>query len=280
MESTRVNSEEPASKGAGDQIERGDAVNTAFVAIRNRIIEGTYAPGRRLTQREISAELGVGRTPLREALRMLEAEGYVESEANRGISVTQVDVHTAEDLYALRLLIEPPLLCALTPSFEERELDEMDRLLEEMRSSPRLRDFQHSHLGLHVVALERYGSTTRDLILDLFRRVQRLQRVYMSRPRVLSDVVDIDQRIVDALRRRDGVMVKHLMEFHLLDWAVGLITDVEPDHRFEVLLRAARGIGIEVAIGDGAVLTVPVDVRWSSDPGLPDLTTSNLQYRA
>jgi DNA-binding GntR family transcriptional regulator len=226
---------------------------------------------------ELSSEHGVGRTPLREALRLLEADGYVRSEANRGISVTPVNVAHAEDLYALRLLIEPPLLSALAPAFSASELKAMRKHVASMERADRdVKGFQENHLELHLVVLERYGAATRDIVLDLYRRVQRIQRLYMSRPRVAQEVVDIDRRIVDALSERDGDRAKRLMQLHLIDWAVGLILDVEPDHRFDLLVSAASGVGITIDTDANGRMHSPVHIRWRGEQ-MTDLPhTSNV----
>lgn len=242
-----------------------------YERVRDLILDGHYPPGARLTQLELSEEHKVGRTPLREALRLLEADGLVRSEANRGISVTPVSLAHAEDLYALRLLVEPPLLKAKARSFSEAELDEMRRHITAMEDAERdVKRFQGCHLDLHLVALEHYGTTTRDTVLDLYRRIQRIQRVYMARPSVPVDVVDIDRRIIDALGDGDGDRAKQLMELHLLDWAIGLIIDVEPDHEFGILLAAAEGIGITIDIAPGTPAKPPVTVRWDH-PATDDL---------
>src|SRR5579871_4795611 len=89
---------------------RGGRVAIAYDRLRELIIGGSYFPGQRLTQTELSEALGIGRTPLREALRMLEADGYLVSVANRGVTVSAVGLGSTEELYAVRLLVEPPLI--------------------------------------------------------------------------------------------------------------------------------------------------------------------------
>ena len=242
---------------------RGDTVQRIYETLREMIIDGHYGPGVRLTQLELAEELGVGRTPLREALRLLEANGFVVSNANRGVVVTPVHVSSAEDLYALRLLVEPPLLAALADQFDDAELDDMDRHIQQMAAEDvGTRGFQLAHFELHDIALARYGETARAMVQDLYRQVQRVQRRYMSRPRVAADVVGIDRAIVAAFRAHDGERVKRLMQLHLIDWAVGLILDVDPDHQFRLLLVAARGLGIDIAAHDDGRLSAPVAVTW------------------
>lgn len=78
----------------------------AYGQVRAAIVENRYPPGHRLVEQRIAAELGLSRTPVREALRMLEAEGLVVSERNRGAMVRPVSSTEVEDLYGLRIRLE------------------------------------------------------------------------------------------------------------------------------------------------------------------------------
>jgi DNA-binding GntR family transcriptional regulator len=75
-------------------------------AIRRDIIVGTLQPGTRITEASLSATHGVSRVPVREALRALEAEGFVESRANVGSRVAAIPVDDADDLFAVRETVE------------------------------------------------------------------------------------------------------------------------------------------------------------------------------
>lgn len=83
------------------------------------ILDGTFTPGEALVERDIAAQLGVSKTPVREALRALLASGLVTDNAYRGISVRTVDAQTVRDLYESRMLMEPEALhlaCLVGPS--------------------------------------------------------------------------------------------------------------------------------------------------------------------
>ena len=96
------------SRGRSPTERPGDTVGRAYTRLLELILEGTYLPGRRLSQHELSQQVGVGRTPLREALRLLEADGFVVSTANRGVAVAPAELGSAEELYAVfRELVWP-----------------------------------------------------------------------------------------------------------------------------------------------------------------------------
>ena len=77
--------------------------------IRERIIAGAYPRGARLKQSEIAAELGVSITPVREALHMLGAEGYVEAVSHKGLIVPPVRMEAAREIFELRVVLEREL---------------------------------------------------------------------------------------------------------------------------------------------------------------------------
>jgi DNA-binding GntR family transcriptional regulator len=81
-------------------------VASAYEQIRTAIVEGRYEPGVRLVEQRIAAEFDLSRTPVREALRTLEAEGLVRIERNRGATVRGLTIEEVVDLYDLRSRLE------------------------------------------------------------------------------------------------------------------------------------------------------------------------------
>jgi DNA-binding GntR family transcriptional regulator len=104
---------------------------SAYVRIRQAIIEGRYRPGQRLIEQRIATELDLSRTPVREALRSLEAEGLVVSEANRGAMVRPVDATEVRDLYELRARLESFAALRAGRYDSSEQLVEMDRAIQE-----------------------------------------------------------------------------------------------------------------------------------------------------
>lgn len=84
----------------------GSASEQAAARLRGAIRSGEYAPGDRLGEVELAATLGVSRTPIREALRLLEAQGLVEILPNRGARVVRWSVEDLEEIYDLRSTLE------------------------------------------------------------------------------------------------------------------------------------------------------------------------------
>lgn len=82
------------------------AVDKAYQAVRDGIIAGRYAPSTRITEQEVAAAAGVSRTPVREALRRLHAEGLVDFTPNQGAMVTTWSTEDADEIFELRAMLE------------------------------------------------------------------------------------------------------------------------------------------------------------------------------
>jgi DNA-binding GntR family transcriptional regulator len=95
---------------------------TAYAQVRAAIVENRYPPGTRLVEQRIAEELGLSRTPVREALRRLEAEGLVVSEPNRGAMVRPLSETEVVDLYGLRIRLESYAVELATERAREPEL--------------------------------------------------------------------------------------------------------------------------------------------------------------
>lgn len=259
----------------------GNAVEEIYKTLWERIIEGVYAPGFRMSQGALAQELAVSRTPLREALHRLEADGLLIAEANRGMEVAPTDVGQVEQYYALRLLVEPPTLAAIAAELSDAELAKMGAELDSMEvDKHRIRAFQEAHLRFHELAIRHYPAATAELTHSLHLKIYRHQRLYFSRPDIPEDFTEVDRMLLDALRVCDVDMARQVLEFHLLDAAVGLVREGSPDHRFRALLIATRGVGIELAAAPDGTLGRPAEIRWTradSRP-LPALATTNLRH--
>jgi DNA-binding GntR family transcriptional regulator len=83
------------------------AVEKAYVFVRERTLKGVYSSGLRITEQEIADATGVSRTPVREALRRLQAEGLLSLIPNQGAAVTNWSADTISDIFELRGLLEP-----------------------------------------------------------------------------------------------------------------------------------------------------------------------------
>ncbi|MFF0291822.1 GntR family transcriptional regulator [Streptomyces sp. NPDC005262] len=259
----------------------GRTVEEIYTELRDRILDGTFAPGIRLSQQALADELSVSRTPLREALHRLEADGLVISHANRGMEVSPASQENAEQSYAARLLVEPPLVAALMDDVRDKDIEQMATALAAMEASAgRTRDFQESHFRFHALLLDRYPPLLAELTVQQHSRIFRHQRLHMSRPAVPADFTQVDRHFLEAVRNREGERARQLLELHLIDAALGMALDIDPDYCFDSLLTAARGLGLRLAHEENGSVHRPIRLEWVR-PGavaVPYTRTENLEH--
>ncbi|MGW6333998.1 GntR family transcriptional regulator [Nocardia rhamnosiphila] len=256
----------------------GTTVDALYRTLRERIVTGVYSPGQRMSQEQLATELDVSRTPLREALQRLEADSLVVAHANRGMYVAPLVNSETEQSYALRLLVEPPTVGATIGALRDSDIQDMGTHLESMRQHRgHSRRFQVAHQLFHDVVLDRYPSNFAELTRTLHTTIYRHQSIYLSHARTPDDFIECDQYFLDAIGRRNAASARRIMEFHLIDAALGLVLDADPDHCFDSLLVAMRGRDIVIEHDEQGRVQRPAPIYWiDSDPVLPDFTTSNL----
>ncbi len=106
--------------------------SVVFERLRRMIIEGEYGPNERLIEEQLAERLGVSRTPIRQALTMLEAEGLVEIAPNRGAMVCSFSVEDVWDIYDLRAVLEGHAARRAASRVGEGELGRLNELADEM----------------------------------------------------------------------------------------------------------------------------------------------------
>lgn len=110
-------------------------VDEVVDVIRDRIYEGDYAPGEPIRQEQLAAELNVSRTPLREALRMLEREGLVKATPGRGLRVVSADLPTLLEAYQVREVIDGLAARLTAERCDERIAAALDATLAAQRAA-------------------------------------------------------------------------------------------------------------------------------------------------
>jgi DNA-binding GntR family transcriptional regulator len=205
---------------ARDALVRNASV-AATELIREAIVDGRLEPGRRLKEEELARELGISRTPIREALLMLQAEGLVDAVPNRG---AMVRVHTPEDLddlYQLRALLEGFAARRAATRIAEPQVEQLrascDRF-EGLDPDKKLRELVRENLLFHSAILDIAGSAR---LASMVRRVIELPLVYKSyiwySPDQKRISVHYHRQIVNALAARDAERAELIMKEHVFE---------------------------------------------------------------
>jgi DNA-binding GntR family transcriptional regulator len=209
-----------------------DAVTRAVEALRTMIASGQIAPGSGLTQVGLAQEIGVSTTPVREALRLLEAEGLLESQENGRPRVPSFDPADLDGVYCNRVLLESLGIALSAPQLSPEQLIAARVHLQAMRDSgePAVWDGAHEsfHLGLMAGNSDALQQEVARLVArsDLYRRLS--VRVDDSDGRRVGD--EEHAAILSACEAGDGGQAALLLARHLTRSALTLIAHLDPGY--------------------------------------------------
>jgi len=186
--------------------------------LRDAILLGDYAPGERIRQVQVADELGASRLPVREALRMLEAEGLVSIVANAGAWVSKLTASDCVEMYRMREHLEPLLLGLNVPLLSDSVLDNMGELADAMEGTSDVERFLLLDRKFHLSSLQAAPtSVLGETVLRLWNRTQHYRRtatrLFYSEG---DDAVHHDHHLlVAALRRRDANEAEQVLCRHI-----------------------------------------------------------------
>jgi DNA-binding GntR family transcriptional regulator len=206
--------------------ERPETVETRSAGlartIRGAIMDGRLKPGQPLREGELAQELGTSRTPIREALLLLQSEGLVEASPNRGSVVRRYDETDLAELYALRAVLEGyAARCAADRLTSEQlgELKESNERYRKLRSSDKLPELVAENLEFHDVILQAAGSARLWAMVRQLKALPMIYQSYMAYSEEHRRAAEADHRaITAALEARDSALAAEHMERHVR-WA-------------------------------------------------------------
>lgn len=194
----------------------------AAATLAERIIDGTLRPGERLNEVRLAAQMGISRSPLREAIRRLEEDGLVVTRANHASVVAPLSLEEFHELYQVRSPLE---LLAAREAARRMPLgaDDIEAALAALRAlheapAPPTHAFVAADLALHRAIWRAAGNR---LLLDLLQRLARRVRRYILAASVSGTFVGLDdsladhQRLVEAVLAGDPDRAETAMRAHM-----------------------------------------------------------------
>src|SRR5207248_4495741 len=144
--------------------------------LRRRIIDGAYEPGHRLTEERLADDFGVSRNPVREAIRVLESEGFLVAQPRRGAVVARMSVQDVEDLFDVRLALEVLAASLAAERLGSGDSAALTKLLARARTTRRMADLAALNTRFHAAVCTLAGNR---LLTSLMESLHgRLQWVY------------------------------------------------------------------------------------------------------
>ena len=191
-----------------------------FNRIREDILSGKYKQNEELKENSIGLELGVSRTPVREALRQLELEGLVNIIPNKGAYVTGISEKDMHDIYVVRSYLEG--LCAkwACENITEEQLEALEEVVYLSEFHSKKEHFEQVvelDNKFHELIYEASDSKIlKHVLSDFHHYVQRIRKITLSNPERAEHSNAEHTAILDAIRQRNGALAESLAHEHII----------------------------------------------------------------
>ncbi len=187
------------------------------------IIKGEYQPGQQLKEEEITARLDISRPPVREAFKMLEAEGLVVRKPRRGVYVTEMTGKDVWEAYTLKAALYEMATGLAMESISETQINELDAVVRQMESCVKnepvdLLQYQQYHQNFHYQIMLISGhDRLKKISVSIHNQVCRFSYKSLQRRDHLESSVWYHRKMIDAIRAKDKVSACRLMKEHVLE---------------------------------------------------------------
>ena len=199
------------------------AVEHAYRTIREGIVSGVYRPGAHLTAEGLAGVSGISRTPVREAMRRLHAEGLIQFIPNRGAFVTALDERDIAKIYDLRVVLEGYAAETAAREATDAQIDGLEALAGEMAaaieplSSADLDHVAQLNNAFHKLIVAGAASPRLEIALASIVELPLVLRTFRRYSQEeLRRSMTQHQELVQALRARDGAWARSVMASHIL----------------------------------------------------------------
>lgn len=188
-------------------------------SLRDAIRRGVLKPGERLMEIQLAEELGVSRTPVREAIRKLELEGYVVMMPRRGTYVANMSIRDISEIFEIRTALESLSNGLAAERITPEELEHLQRLLVMISSYIETKDMDkivETDIEFHDLLYHAArNSRLVGIISNLRDQLTRFRTLSMSYPGRLEATLDEHRTIVEAIAQGDGRAAKKAAEKHM-----------------------------------------------------------------
>jgi len=185
-------------------------------ALRTAILRGMVKPGEKLDQRQISGDLDFGRTPVREAMRTLAAEGLITIIPNRGVVVTERSIGELKELQFIRGLLEGAAARRGAPRMDDLRLEELATILKKADKTSDIEEIFALNTSFHGTIYSAFPQPA--LIRHIRRQRNKMtpySRLYLERAGNKEAAWAGHRRIYEACLRRDGKQAEEETISHL-----------------------------------------------------------------
>lgn len=187
-----------------------------YEKLRQDIIKGKLKPGKKIVMRDLAREFGLSETPVREAIRRLQSDGYVNFTPHMGAIVSKIDEGELVEIYLIRIALEALATRLATPYITEKDIEFLNHKNSEMEIA--IQQNKHENLGglnrdfhLRIYRAVPFPRLYK-MICDLWEAFERSQSVFSYVPERAVESVEEHREIIQALKTKDVDLADRLMK--------------------------------------------------------------------
>lgn len=232
----RLSEERPAAQG--------QEADDIYELLRGAILDGDLKPEEVMSQVALANRLGVSRTPLREALRLLQGEGLIEAEQHRRVRVASMTASDLEELYVMRVALEAEALRLSVPDLTPEDLARLEGYIAEMAHFAETADYRRwtvPHSRFHRALTAPAGQRISALLGQLFDHGERYRRLQIG-PIPSSWAIEGHRAILDACKATDRDSAASALANHLARACSEVAEVLDPDYDCSKLTTAVADV--------------------------------------
>ena len=183
--------------------------------IRDAIMSGSLKSGEKVAEPELAERFGISRTPIREAFRQLESEGYLTVIPRKGAVVAAFSPKDVEEFYAIKSILEGYAARKACELLSDREIDKLVSINEKLRHLAETGDVRHFfkvHNDFHELFITAASNDKlSEMITSLVRKFQLLRIASLNKPGRMLISIQEHEKIIEAFRNRDAILAEKLV---------------------------------------------------------------------
>jgi DNA-binding GntR family transcriptional regulator len=192
-------------------------------ALEDMIIKGKLKPGQKIKEQEISTRLGISRPPLREAFKILEAEGLIRREPRRGVFVSELKDADIWEIYTLKLALYSLAVALAVDKMKNGDIEKMEKIVNRMEaivnghSKPDVLKYEELNNLFHDTTAHIAGhGRLKKIHQSLNNQVKRMAYRSFQDLNHLKESCEYHRKIVEAMKDRDKGLAEQLTREHIL----------------------------------------------------------------
>ena len=205
--------------------------DVVFNTLREAILKGDLKPGERLMELQLASKLGVSRTPIREAIRMLEQEGLAVTTPRKGAEVATMTLKDMEDVLEIRDALDElavRIACQKISDEQLKQLEDMKELFEKSTQTGNVKKIAEADVTFHDVIYEATGNPKLVTLLNNLReQVYRYRVEYIKDPKNYPTLIAEHEAILESLKNRDVKNAVEAMHVHVANQAEAVKTVIQ-----------------------------------------------------